>query len=387
MEIDPQIIQIDSKSFPIALDRSGVTIWQVQSGERLEKEVTLGGGMGETRCMHEGVCNGHYFAEGFDTTDGTARLHPLITTAVSNLDIAYLPLHFFEDFDADRDRAVYITYRDTTTSPDIITKKIRVSDNTVVDTETWATATALSPVIGRPEVFAGATYVPLGDKAGARVMQKLATVGDISAGTADTWEAADASTWAFSCATVTVEGVSKFIRAVNNKVNLTSSEPKTLASYEAAKDVADSSDIITWITEMSDGLVAIHTATNLWLWDSDGNTYSLLPGQRFTRKKISALGVTYDDFDGHMSASLSAGVVHTARDGFWFYQNGRIQNRSIDQIGQGTQNPYRRVPNISNIPFGNRHYATVVFNQWIYSIYKPTGFSNTANVHIIYVYY
>src|SRR3990167_9033511 len=80
MEIDPQTIQIDSKSYPIALDRSGIPIWEVQSGQRLEKEFVFGGAMGETRCMHEGPCNGFFFAEGFDVTDGTARLHPLITT-------------------------------------------------------------------------------------------------------------------------------------------------------------------------------------------------------------------------------------------------------------------------------------------------------------------
>src|SRR3990167_2314898 len=80
MDIDPQVIQIDSKSYPIALDRSGVPVWQVQSGERLEKEFVFGGDMGETRCIHDGPCSGYYFAEGFDVTDGTARLHPLITT-------------------------------------------------------------------------------------------------------------------------------------------------------------------------------------------------------------------------------------------------------------------------------------------------------------------
>src|SRR3990167_9281827 len=80
MEIDPQVIQIDSKSFTVALDRSGIPVWEVQSGQRLEKEFTFGGGMGETRCLHEGPCDGFFFAEGFDVTDGTARLHPGITT-------------------------------------------------------------------------------------------------------------------------------------------------------------------------------------------------------------------------------------------------------------------------------------------------------------------
>src|SRR3990167_8715488 len=464
MKASTRTVSIDSEVYFIAEDEGGTPIWEVRSGERLEKEFTFGGAMGETRCIHEGLCNGYYFAEGFDVTDGTARLHPLITTvgarylgtfddaggttltdsaaafpttvdglkgytvtitggtgsgaartitgntattvtvaslttgADSTYDIsvlgslAYTPLTFFEDFDSTITRAVYTVFRDTTTTPDIIGKKIRPSDDTPIDTKIFGAAAASAPKIGRAEEFASSTYVPLGDKSSTRVMQKLATVGAIATEVADTWTAADASTWAFACATVTVGGVSKFMRAVNNKINLVASEPNTLASYEAALDVGDSTDMIVWLTEMSDGLVAVHTTTNLWIWDSDGNTYPVLPGQARTRKQIPGSDDptnpnTYDDYDGHMGASLSAGVIHPCRSGLWFYENGRIRNVSIDQIGQGTMNPYRRVPNISNIPFGNRHYATAVYNQWIYSIYKPTGYSNTANVHIMCGYY
>src|SRR3972149_6609589 len=78
--IDPATIQVDSKTFQLATDTKGNPIWEVRSGETLEKEFTFGGGMGETRCIHPGPCNGYYFATGFDVTDGTARLHPQITT-------------------------------------------------------------------------------------------------------------------------------------------------------------------------------------------------------------------------------------------------------------------------------------------------------------------
>src|SRR3990167_5807390 len=211
MEIDPQVIQIDSKSFPIALDRSGVPVWEVQSGRRMVKEFVPGGPMGETRCTHQGVCNGYYFAQGFDTTDGTGRLQPGVTTAVANLDIAYTPLSFFEEYDSSSVRAVYITYRDTTTTPDLITKKIRPSDNTVIRTQTHGLATYSGPAIGRPEIFAGKTYVPLGNS--TLLLQKLATVGDVASGAADTWESADAATYAYACASVMVDGTSKFARS------------------------------------------------------------------------------------------------------------------------------------------------------------------------------
>src|SRR3990167_261457 len=463
MKASTRTVSIDSEVYPIALDRSGVPVWQVQSGERLVKEFVPGGAMGETRCVHEGVCNGYYFATNFDVTDGTARLKPLITTvgarytgafddaggttltdslavfptswdglkgytvtitggtgsgaartitantattltvaslttsATSTYDVsvlgslAYTPLTFFEDFDAALARAVYVTFRDTTTTPDIITKKIRPSDDTPIDTEIWGQAAATAPRIGRAEEYGNATYLPLGDKSGSRVMQKLATVGLISTETADTWTAADASTWAFACATVTGGGVSKFIRAVNNKINLVSSEPNTLASYETGLDVGDSTDLIVWLTEMSDGLVAVHTTTNLWIWDSDGNTYPVLPGGGRTAKQIGSadatLANTYDDYDGHMGSSLSAGVLHPSRSGLWFYENGRIRNVGVDQIGQGTMNPYRPVATLTNIPFGNRHYATVVYGQWIYSIYKTTGLGSGIKAHILCGHY
>src|SRR3990172_8169876 len=209
MKIEPQTIRIDSKTYSIALDRSGIPVWEVRSGERLEKEFVFGGAMGETRCIHEGICNGYYFANGFDVTDGTARLHPgtttvgarytgtfddaggttltdaaasfpttgdglkgytvtitagtnigeartitgntattltvasLTTSATSQYDVsvlgslAYTPLSIFEDFDSDGDRAVYFTFRDMTVTFDIITKKIRPSDDTPIDTQIW----------------------------------------------------------------------------------------------------------------------------------------------------------------------------------------------------------------------------------------------------------
>src|SRR3990172_7419184 len=280
--IDPQTVQIESKRYELAVDGAGNPLWELQSGQRLEKEFVCGGPMGETRCIHgDAPCPGTYFAEGFDYTDGTLRLHPLITTvgsrytgtfdtaggttltdaaaafptsgdglkgytvtitggtgsgaartitantattltvaslttsATSTYDVsvlgslAYTPLTFFEDFDTAAARAVYLTFRDCTTTPDVITKKIRPSDDTPIDTEIWGQAAATAPRIGRAEEYANATYLPLGDKSGSRVMQKLTTVGDVATEVADTWTAADASTWAYACAAVTVNGVSK----------------------------------------------------------------------------------------------------------------------------------------------------------------------------------
>ena len=201
--------------------------------------------------------------------------------------LAYTPLTFWEDFDATATRAVYCHFRDCSTTPDVITKKIRPSDDTPVDTKIFATAAQTAPRIGRADTFDGATYVPLGENTGL-LMQKLATVGDIATETADTWEVADAGVFAASCATVTTEGSAKFVRANNNQVTLTASEPKTAASYEGAQDVGDATDIITWITEMSDGLIAMHLTTNLRLWDSDHNSYPVLPGGKRTARQVLA---------------------------------------------------------------------------------------------------
>src|SRR3990167_4349367 len=462
MKVPAKTLQIDSKQYVVAEAQGGAPIWEVQAGQRLEKEFVFGGAMGETRCIHNGPCPGTYFAEGFDYTDGTLRLPPLITTVGSRYtgtfdtaggttltdaeaafptagdglkgytvtitggtgsgaartitgntattltvaslttdtdstydvsvlgSLAYTPLTFWEEFDSTGTRAVYVLFRDTTTTPDIISKKIRPSDDTPIDTKNFGETNLTAPRLGRTEVFLSKTYVPGGDGSGSRVLQKLATVGAISTETADTWESADAGVFGYAFASVLVDGTLKFVRGFSGKIGLTAVEPKTSASYEAALTVGP--DAIMWISEMSDGLIGVHSSTNFLLWDSDGNAYPVLPGTRHAAQLITAQEAagssnTYDDFDGHMGDSLSAGALHPARNGLWFYENGLVQNVSIDQIGQGTKNPFRRVPNISNIPLGNRHYATVVYGQWMYSIYKPTGFSNTANIHIMCGYY
>ena len=457
MEIPAKTLSLDGKSYPVAEAQGGAPVWDVRAGQRLEKEFGFGGSMGEVRCTHEGVCNGFYFAEGFDVTDGTARLHPLITTVgarytgtfdtaggvtltdddadfptsgrglidyvvtitggtgagahrtitgntqttltvatlttstnstydVSVLgSLAYSPLAFFEDFDVAGLGATYCQYRDCSTTPDIIITKVRQSNDVPVDREiSAAAASATCPRIGRAEDFNGALYITSGDGAGTNVMRKLATVGDIATAVDDTWENADASTWAYACAGIMTATAAKFVRATINKIALTDSEPKTLALYEVSTDIGDTSDDIVWLSETSDGLIAVHSTFNLWLFDPDKNAYSVLP---FTRHVGKRWRQTYDEFDGHMGAPLSAGVLHPTRSGLWFYQTGRLENAALDQIGKGTLDPYRAVPNISNIPIGLRHYACVTFGDWIYAIYKPTGSSNSANVHILYGFY
>jgi hypothetical protein len=445
-EPEPGKIVLDSVKYQLASEK-GQPIWETASGRPVRKKFTFGGSMGETECHHEGDCDGLYFAEGFDTSDGTLRLHPQITTvgarytgtfddaggatltdsagafptAAHGLDdytvtitdgtgkgkaarvtsntgtalsispsittdtdstydvsvlgtFLYRPMSFFEDFDANGYLAKYVIFEDHTTTPDIII--VKIYNDTPCDREISAAAadTTHAPILGRVEVFEGATYVPSGDSTGSNVMRKLAAVGNNLTPADDTWENADASTWASACAGIMDGSVAKFIRATGNTVALTSTEPKTLASYESVTEVGDSTDNIVWITETSDGLVAIHTVLNLWLFDPDKNAYSVLPVNRHKAMKYQT---SHDDFDGHMGTALSAGVVHPARTALWFYENRQVKKISIDHIPG-----YRPVPNISNIPFGLRHYACTAFGDWMYSIYKPTGATNSANVHI-----
>ncbi|KKL08776.1 hypothetical protein LCGC14_2572480, partial [marine sediment metagenome] len=91
---------------------------------------------------------------------------------------------------------------------------------------------------------------------------------------------------------------------------------------------------------------------------------------------------TYDDFDGHMSATVGAAILYPHRTGFWRYRSGRSINLSIDSIPG-----YREVSGILDIPVGLRHYATDAVGQWVYGIYKPKGFANATNCNIMVAFY
>lgn len=366
-----------SNSQRFDLDEEGGHVqWQiVQTGELTEREFTFEGSMGETICRHRTICPDFYFSQ-FDTSDGTLRLPPAVTT-VTSLDIAYTPITMWEDFEASvADRAFYIQYRDTTTTPDIIIKKIRVTDDAVVDTETSpAAATLKAPRLGKTVVFKGDTYIPEGDESGTNNLRLITTVGDISAGTADTYDEDDA--FANSCSVIDDNGVSKFVKCTSNKFALAAASPKTVANFSGAVEVGESTNPILWTVELG-GFVYASKPDNLYELD----TISSRPLLDTRAERLKKTLLTYDDCDGHMTATIGASILYPHRSGFWRYRSNRYDNLAVDTIPG-----FRQVPGIADIPIGLRHYAVDTVGRWIYAIYKPKGFANTANCNIMTGFY
>lgn len=368
------------RRFDIDVERGTDQYNIVQSGEEIVKEFDLSGSMGETVCKHGRVCPGHYFSD-FDSSDGTLRLPPAVTTSISNLAISYCPVSFWEAWDSDGDRAVYVIYRDTTNTPDVVSKKVRISDNTVVDTEIHSTAPARDvPMLGKVVSFEDEIVVPNGIVTGASYgfIKVMTAVGDISGGTADSWTADDVTAWSF--ALVQDESTTKIVRAIKGNYYTAATDPETAAGYSSAYEVGDNNTNagVIWIVEGTDGLLYFARADNLYAGDSSGNAYPVLP---FRRELVIKGQEDYDDVQGHMSAAVGDAILYPSTLGFDRYipTARRSKNLSIDKIPG-----YRAVPNVSNIPIGLRHYAVVTFREHIYAIYKPEGATNSANVHIMY---
>lgn len=372
----------NGRRFNLDEDKDGVAYRIVQSGEVTEIEFTGEGSMGETVCRHPSAqgritCPDFYFSQ-FDTSDGTLRL-PLAVTTVTSLDIAYTPITMWEDFDSDGDRAFYIEYRDTTTTPDIIIKKYRVTDDVLVDTEVSTTqgaaAQETAPRIGKIASFEGKTFVPAGDESGSNHIRKI-TVGDISAGTADTYTEGD-SGFSSSHAVIDEDGISKFVICNIQNYRLAATTPETDANFGSNVEVGDSGSPIIWTLE-SGGYVYFCKSDNLY----EGDPTSARPLLDMRDERRNKPLQTYDDFDGHMAATVGAAILYPHRSGFWRHRSGRAINLSIDNIPD-----YRAVAGISDIPIGLRHYATDAVGQWVYAIYKPPGFANTTNCNIMSAFY
>lgn len=367
----------NGRRFELDEGREGVEYRIVQSGALSEHEFTFEGSMGETICRHPRQCPDYYFSQ-FDTSDGTLRLPPAVTT-VTSLDIAYTPITMWEDFDSDGDRAFYIEYRDTSTTPDIVIRKYRVTDDTLVDTELSTTqggaAQETAPRIGKVASFEGNTFVPAGDESGANHIRKIA-VGDISAATADTYTEGD-SGFSNSHAVIEEDGVSKFVICSKQNYRTASTTPETDANFSGNFEAGDSGSPIIWTLE-SGGFVFFCKPDNLY----EGDPTSARPVLDMQADRKNKPFQTYDDFDGHMSATVGAAILYPHRTGFWRYRSGRSLNLSIDNIPG-----YREVAGISDIPIGLRHYATDAVGQWVYAIYKPLGFANTTNCNIMSAFY
>lgn len=363
----------NARRFNLDEDEKGVTYGIASSGRDIEKPFTFEGTMGETVCDHPGTCPDFYFTQ-FETSGGTLRLPPAVTN-VSSLDIAYTPITMWEDFDSNGLRAFYVCYRDTTTTPDVIVKKYDVRDDSLIDTETSAgAATETAPRLGKTVAFGGDTFLPSGDESGNENIRKIAC-NDVDTPTVDTYTEGDLVS--SSLAVIEEDGTAKFVSCDGHEYRTASTTPETAANYGSLTAVGDSGSSIYWTLELG-GFVYACKPENLYELDP-GSARPLLD-MKADRKNKPFL--TYDDFDGHMSATTGATVFYNHRTGFWRYRKGATLNLSIDNIPD-----FREASGVLDVPIGLRHYATDAVGQWVYSIYKPTGFANATNCNIMSAFY
>ncbi|KKL57684.1 hypothetical protein LCGC14_2232950, partial [marine sediment metagenome] len=333
----------------------------------------------EPICRHFRQCPDYFFSQ-FDTSDGTLRLPPAVTK-VASLDIAYTPITMWEDHDAAGLRAFYLGFRDTSSTPDIVIKKYDVRDDSLIDTELstdagfgGGAATETAPRMGRVVSFEGKTFFAPGEESGSNHIQKI-TVGDIATPTADTYTEGDH--FSSSHAVIEEDGVAKFISCDGHEFRTAATTPETDANFSGLFEVGDSGSPIFWSVE-SGGFVYACKSDNLY--ELDPTSARPLLDMRAERK--NKVFQTYDDFDGHMAATVGAAVLYPHRSGFWRYRSGRSLNLSIDNIPG-----YRAAAGVDDVLIGLRHYATDAVGQWVYAIYKPPGFANTTNCNIMSAFY
>ncbi|KKL57076.1 hypothetical protein LCGC14_2239030, partial [marine sediment metagenome] len=211
-------------------------------------------------------------------------------------------------------------------------------------------------------------------ESGSNHIRKIG-VGDISAGTADTYTEGDH--FSSSHAVIEEDGVAKFIKIDGHEFKTASTTPETDANNSGVFEIGDSGSPGFWSVE-SGGFVYVSKADNLYLLDPT-SAQSLLDMRAERKNKPFQ---TYDDFDGHMATTVGAAVLYPHRSGFWRYRSGRSLNLSIDNIPG-----YRAVAGVDDVLIGLRHYATDAVGQWVYAIYKPLGFANTTNCNIMSAFY
>ena len=241
-----------------------VESWKTQQpGRLLREEWTEGwtGGMGQGRLTSRSPRNRYHFSENMDcSTHPYMRLRPrsiIDDLDVSNLRPQTFPVYTFIAEDSANEAYLYILNGQRA-------HKIKISDGTLVTAKNFGN----NAVCGRPALFNGVWYVPLGNSVDYQSLDTISTAGS------DTWSAAASGQKALHFTTLVDETVAKIVRAETDSEVSIASDPTSAASWGDSFGVGETTaeivDLHTWRGE-----ILIVRQDSVYRSDVQGNAHAI----------------------------------------------------------------------------------------------------------------
>lgn len=340
----------------VSRERAGLAWWRereaalqdIENGEVLTAEwpFMTPGGMGEIRRL-SAQSLGYAFGERIDTSAfGFARLSELrFIKAPTTQTPTDVPTWFIEQGGAIFCYNGRYSWRMTVSGT-----TITISND---GTDLGAGAAA-----GRPAKFETFWYIPLGATV---VFVELTTPST------NTYTSAAAGEYALAFTTIQDIITARLARAFGtNQVKLAATAPLVAANWGSAFEVGDSSTVITSIVETG---VKLYVAKedNLYLFDPRGTGFvepvfniGQGTGDTTNGRGLYAIPSTETAFYNHQSG------LHLV--------DGNVVMLNVGPDGIRTNG---EIPNVSLEPFRGRHYETVVFGDWVYTLYRVTEGAST----------
>lgn len=296
-----------------------VESWETQQpGRLLREEWTEGwtGGMGQGRLTSRSPRNRYHFSENMDcSTYPYMRLRPrsiVDNLAVNNLAPQTFPVYTFIAEDPANEAYLYILNGQRA-------HKIKISDGSLV----WVKNFGTNAVCGRPALFNGVWYVPLGNSVDYQSLDGISTTGS-----SDTWSAAATGEKALHFTTTVDETVAKIVRAETNSGVSIASDPTSAANwgdtFYVGESTAEIVDLHTWRGE-----ILIVRQDSVYRSDVQGNAHAI---QTFVGSTITP------DFAYHGGNSFVHGAYF-----YWPHVSGlwRFKGSTVaDSIGFDTAPDY-----------------------------------------------
>ena len=343
-------IIIDGVRYPLAKDvgdRKGIAWWRVGSDDEEEdgrlRIVTTKwrqgwqGGMGEMVRL-DSNSSGYAYTENMDVSSyGFARLAEARFSGTPTAAPTDAPTYFFEQGGA----IFCVTGRRG--------YRMTVSGTTI--TITHETDFGASATVGRPDKFLGSWWVPLGASVDYTELTTPAT---------NSYTANSASLRALAFSVYQDGSTARFARAYStNQVALTSTSPAT-NTWAAGFSVGDTSSAITNLVDTGVNLF-VAKEDNMYVFDGTGNSFPVFNLARGSGDSTNGVGLV---------------ALPSTSIGLYNHQSGlHLLSAEIPFLNVGPDGllSMQEVPGLTLEPFRGRHYESVVYGDWVYTLDRITN--------------